>query len=184
MRVGRNLRTASTLAASALALVWLGACAAPEQPAEPAAPPPPAVDVAAEAEAIRARSAEWMALAQAKDASGIATGIFAEDGVSLFDGDVWLGRSAIEAGQAADYAENPNSTIQWTTSKVEVAASGDLAYERGSTISDPDGPGDAPERRGEYLTVWKKIDGVWRAVADAGTGMTTPTPAPAPESGA
>lgn len=175
MRVGRNLRTTSTLAAAALVLAWLGACAAPE---EPAAPPPPAVDVAAEAEAIRARSAEWMALSQAKDATGIATGIFAEDGVSLFDGDVWLGRSAIEAGQAADYAESPNSTIQWTTTKVEVAASGELAYERGSSVSDPDGPGEAPERRGEYLTVWKKIDGVWRAVADAGTGTTTPAPEP------
>lgn len=178
MRVGKKLRIASTSAASALALVVLGACAASEQPVAEVAPPPPAIDVAAEAEAIRTRSAEWMALSQAKDAAGIATGIFAEDGVSLFDGDVWLGRSAIEAGQAADYAENPSSTIQWTTSKVEVAASGDLAYERGSSISDPDGPGDAPERRGEYLTVWKKIDGVWRAVADAGTGMTAPTPEP------
>jgi uncharacterized protein (TIGR02246 family) len=150
----------------ALSIALLGACAAPHEPAEPAAP---AVDVAAEAQAVRDRSAAWLTLAQANDAAGIASGIFAEDGVSLFDGDVWIGRSAIQAGIESDYAAGPGRTITWTTSSVEVAASGELAWERGTSISDPDGAGEAPEQRGEYVTVWKKVDGTWRAVADAGT---------------
>jgi len=34
---------------------------------------------------------------------------------------------------------------------------------------DPDGDGEEPEERGEYLSVWKKVDGTWRCAVDAGT---------------
>ena len=34
---------------------------------------------------------------------------------------------------------------------------------------DPDGEGEAPEQQGEYLTVWKKVDGTWYCALDSGT---------------
>lgn len=132
-------------------------------------PEQPAIDLAAEAQAIRDRSAEWLALASARDAAGVANGMYTADAVTLFDGDLNHGTAEIQASMEADTAEYPNSTIAWTTSQVHVAASGDLAYELGSFTFDPDGAGEAPGANGEYATVWVKSNGTWRAAADAGT---------------
>lgn len=129
----------------------------------------PAVDVAAEAQAIRDRSAEWLVLAQAKDAAAIASGVYTADAATLFDGEIRKGTAEIEAGMTAEMSGAPDSTITWTTDDVQVAASGDIAYERGSFSFDPDGAGEAAARNGEFVTIWTKADGTWRAVVDAGT---------------
>ena len=133
------------------------------------APEAPAVDVVAEAQAIRDRSAAWMQLAQAKDAAGIVNGIYTADGVALFDGDIRKGTAELQAGMEAEFTASPGATINWTTNDVQVAASGDLAYERGTFSFDPDGAGEAPAEEGEFVTIWTKADGTWRAVVDAGT---------------
>lgn len=133
-------------------------------------PAEPAIDLAAEAQAVRDRSAEWMALATARDAAAIATGFFTTDAVTLFDGDIQHGTAEIQADLEADMAANPDSTLSWQTSQVRVAASGDMAHELGSFTFDPDGAGEASAVSGEYSTVWLKgSDGIWRAAADAGT---------------
>jgi len=49
--------------------------------------------------------------------------------------------------------------------RIEVAESGELAYDIGTTVAQlngPDGPFEDPQK---YLFVWKKIDGKWKAVA-------------------
>jgi ketosteroid isomerase-like protein len=140
------------------------------------APEAPAVDLAAEAQAVRDRSAAWMALAQAKDAAGIASGILATNVVTMYDGVINEGAAAFQATAEANIAAKPNSTISWTTDEVHVAASGDLAYELGTGTDDADGAGEAAPTTGRYVTVWTKADGTWRAVVDAGT---TPKPAEA-----
>lgn len=131
----------------------------------------PVVDVVAEAQAIRDRSAEWLALAEAKDAAAIANDIYAADAATLFDGEIRKGKAEIEAGMTAEMSGAPDSTITWTTDNVTVSASGDLAYERGSFAFDPDGAGAAAARTGEFVTIWSKADGTWRAVVDAGTAQ-------------
>ena len=140
------------------------------------APEAPAVDLAAEAQAVRDRSAAWMALAQAKDAAGIASGILATNAITMYDGVINEGAAAAQATFEANFAAKPNSTISWTTDEVHVAASGDLAYELGTGTDDADGAGEAAPTTGRYVTVWTKVDGTWRAVVDAGT---TPKPAEA-----
>ncbi|HXV40875.1 MAG TPA: nuclear transport factor 2 family protein, partial [Steroidobacteraceae bacterium] len=132
------------------------------------------------AQAVRDRSAEWLVLAQAKDAAGIATGIYVQDAVTLFDGTIRHGAAEIQAGMEAETAAMPNSTIDWTTRDVRVASSGDMAYETGSWTFDPDGDGEQPSTSGEFVTVWVKVDGAWRAAADAGTSPKAEEPA-APE---
>ncbi len=139
----------------------------------------PAVDAAAEAQAIRDRSAEWLSLAQAKDSAAIAGGIYAADAVTLFDGEIRKGTAEIEAGLAQELAAAPDATINWTTDDVQVAGSGDMAYERGSFTFDPDGAGEAAARTGEFVTIWRKVDGTWRAVVDAGTAHAAEEAAPA-----
>lgn len=137
----------------------------------------PAVDVAAEAQAVRDRSAEWLKLAQARDAAAIANEVYAADAVTLFDGVIRRGAAEIQAGMEADMAATPDSTVEWTTADVRVAASGDMAYETGSWIFDPDGAGEAAAETGEYVTVWVKVDGTWRAAVDAGTTPKAAEPA-------
>jgi uncharacterized protein (TIGR02246 family) len=133
------------------------------------APEAPAVDLAAEAQAVRDRSAAWMQLAQAKDAAGIVNGVYTADAVTLFDGNIRKGTAELQAGMEAEFTAMPGATISWTTSSVNVAASGDLAYELGSFSFDPDGAGEAAAQEGEFVTVWTKADGTWRAAADSGT---------------
>ena len=146
-----------------LAIFFLAACAA--QPAEE-----PAVDLAAEAQAIRDASATWMQALQARDGATI-DGFFAADVTTIYDGKIRQGLPAIQAAREEGWTKNPDSTITWTTTAVEVAASGDLAIERGNWTEDPDGAGEKPEEHGEYITTWKKIDGQWKVVYDAGTTL-------------
>lgn len=146
------------------------------------APEAPAVDLAAEEQAIRDRSMEWMKFATAKDAAAIASGILAADSVTMYDGVINEGAAAVQAATEAGYAARPNSTVTWTTDEVHVAASGDLAYELGTATEDADGDGEAAPTNGRYLTVWTKADGTWRAVADAGT-QRKPAEAAAPAGG-
>ena len=148
-----------------LAAVGALYCAAP--PEEAAAP---AVDVAAEAAAIRAISAEWLTASQGRDSDTLDS-LMSSSIVAIFDGEIREGIEAVRANREAEWAENPDSTVTWTTSSVEVAASGDLAYERGRWTSDADGPGAGAAEDGEYLTVYQKIDGEWKCVADAGTTL-------------
>ncbi len=151
-----------------LLVLTVAACAPPEQAEQ--AVPEPVVDVAAEQEAIRDLSMNWMEAANARDGATLDS-LMAQNAVTIFDGEMYEGQAAIAASREADWAENPEFVVSWVTSEVEVAASGDLAYERGSWTFDPDGPGEAAEEHGEYVTVWKKMDGGWRAAIDAGTTL-------------
>jgi uncharacterized protein (TIGR02246 family) len=139
----------------------------------------PAVDIAAEQQAIRDRSAAWMKAAQAREAATVAGSFYAKDAISAYDGNVRRGRDAIQAGMEGDMASSPDSTISWTTDSVTVAASGELAYELGTISRDPDGAGEKPAVAGAFVTVWQKVGGEWYAVADAGT-ETGPPEAAAP----
>lgn len=166
-------------------VTWFAAALATALVASGCAAKAPPVDVAAEAQAVRDRSAEWLKLAQAKDAAGIAGGIYTADAITLFDGSIRHGAAEIQAGMEAETAAMPNATISWTTSDVRVSSSGDMAYETGSWTFDPDGDGEQPSTTGEFVTVWVKADGAWRAAADAGTSpKAEETPAPEAETAA
>ena len=144
-----------------IAVVSLAACAA--QPATE-----PAIDLAAEEQAIRDASAAWLMAHQERDAAMIDS-LMAADITTIFDGEIHQGLAAVQTSRAEEWAMYPDFTLAWTTSDVGVAASGDLAYEHGHWTADPDGAGEAPEEHGQYLTVWKKIDGQWKALYDTGT---------------
>ena len=89
------------------------------------------------------------------------------------DGELLEGREAIQADMESDWSESPDFTIAWSTSSVEMAGSGDLAVERGAFEYDPDGAGEAEEVNGQYVTIWKKMDGQWQVIMDVG-GVLSP----------
>ena len=158
-----------TLAALVAGVIASGCAKKEEAPAAPAEPAAPAVDLAAEEAAIRNRSGEWMNFANAKDIASVVK-VYSPDVVTVYDGTVRRGVAEVQAAAEKGVKDNPNSVIAWSTTGVRVAASGDLAYETGSITLDPDGAeGKKPATTGAFVTVWEKVDGTWRVVADAGT---------------
>ena len=76
--------------------------------------------------------------------------------------DFLFGPEAIGAGVGA--GESGPSSLTWGPDTVLVASSGDL----GVTIGHINAPaqGDQPARRFPFFTVWKKVGGVWKFVAE------------------
>ena len=127
----------------------------------------PAIDLAAEEAAVRQVNVTWLERFQARDAGGVAA-LFVEDGWTLGDDGLRDGRAAILAGMSEEYEENPDATADWGAKAVWVAASGDLAVERGWWTVDQDGPGEGEADEGEYITILVKVGDQWMVVADAG----------------
>jgi uncharacterized protein (TIGR02246 family) len=145
-------------------------CAKKEEAPPPAAEPAaPVVDLAAEEAAIRNRSAEWMNFVNAKDTAAIEK-IYTADAVTIFDSTVRRGAPDILANAAKEFADRPNAVTSWTTDRVHLAQSGDLAIEFGTLHVDPDGAdGKKPATDGAFTTIWVKTDDGWRVLADNGT---------------
>jgi uncharacterized protein (TIGR02246 family) len=116
--------------------------------------------------AIRAASREWSDAEAAKDLEKTLS-FYAEDGERFATGSPLIaGRPALRK-EWAKYLSEPGS-FRWTTSKVEVARSGDLAYETGVfEIKKTDKNQQPTTINGKYVLVWKKqANGKWKVVAD------------------
>jgi ketosteroid isomerase-like protein len=73
-----------------------------------------------------------------------------------------------------DFFTADGPTLSWTPARGEVVGAGDLGYTTGRSLFRGKGAdGKMVERRGEYLTVWRKQrDGSWKVIFD--TGSTLP----------
>ena len=161
--------TRTVFAMSLAAAVLVTGCAKKEEPKVEPTVEAFVVDLAAEEQAIRTRSAEWMNYVNSRETATIANEVYGPDAVVIYDGVVQRGSAEIQAALEKSRAANPDGVISWTSDQVKVAASGDLAVEVGSLTADPDGEGKKPAQRGAFVTVWSKADGKWRPIADAGT---------------
>lgn len=144
--------------------VSLAGCA---QPAPPPAPVEPPDTRAADEAAIRAASKDWAAAAAAKDAEKFAS-FYAEGATVILEAapDV-QGVPAIREMLTA-MMQDANFALSFETTKVEVARSGDLAYELGTytmTVTDPKTKKPATQK-GAGVVVWKKVGGQWKALVD------------------
>jgi len=62
----------------------------------------------------------------------------------------------------------PGFAIQWTPTKAEVSAAGDVGYTVGTYEASMNGA----TEKGKYVTVWKKqSDGTWKVAEDIFTAM-------------
>jgi uncharacterized protein (TIGR02246 family) len=167
---GRLLTGAVLAAGLTLAGCQPGGGAAGNEAA--AAAPGAAADAVKQAE--QAMLAGW----KAKDAAKVA-GLYAEDAVVAVPGmPAAKGRDAIAKDIAADL-KDPAFSIDFANEATEVAASGELAYTRGTfRVGFTDPATKRPTTQtGNYVTVFQKgSDGSWKAVADYATadGGTPP----------
>jgi len=151
-------------AASLAAALALAACA--QQPA-PAPSAPPDTRAADEA-TLRALIKDWSAAAQAKDAAKFVS-LYADDAVVMMAGAPDIeGLAAIREGIPA-MMQDPAFALSFEADRVEVARSGDLAFETGSYSMTMTGPDKKPaSEKGHYVVVWRKgADGAWKVVVDA-----------------
>jgi uncharacterized protein (TIGR02246 family) len=156
------LRVAGLPALVLMFLITAG-CAA-EQP-EPAEPP----DTRAEDEAaIRSTSQQWVAAAQTKDPARFAS-FYTDDAIVMVEAapDV-TPRSAIQE-TLGGMMQDPAFNLTFETTRVEVARSGDIAYEIATfamTTTDPQTKKPVITK-GQGIVIWKKqADGSWKAHVD------------------
>jgi len=119
----------------------------------------------AEAEAIRGLSRQWAEADSMRDVAR-AVMFYAPDAVEMASNTpIVKGRDAIQRWYES-WLLDPKNRIEFATETVEVAEAGDLAYERGTyRFFTKTGSGE-DEDVGKYLTVWKKVDGQWKVLAD------------------
>jgi len=158
-----NCRSKIVSFAVLLSLAFAAACS--EQTAKQPAPPPDTRK--ADEAAIRAASADWNKAALAKDLDK-SVSYYAEDAVFFVDkGALVKGKNSIRMAWK-DLLAPAAPAVSFATSYVEVARSGDLAYEYGTAeLTATPKKGKPTVEKAKYLTVWKKqADGSWKAVAD------------------
>lgn len=155
-----------------LLFVVASACAAPASA--------PQVDLAAEAQAVRQRDMDFSKATSAGDMAAIQA-FHAPDAVMMMDNEpAAKGASAVDDMFSAMLA-TPGFNVSWEVDDVQVAQSGDMAVSTGHYTMTTQGPTGPVEDRGKYLTVWKKINGIWLVSHDI---ANSDLPAPgAPEGG-
>jgi len=123
--------------------------------------------VARDQAAIEAACADWSKASQAKDLDKTIS-FYADDAIVLSPKmPLVQGKDNIRKGWAQMFAI-PGPGLTFTTGEVEVARSGDFAWEHGAyDFATTDKKGKTTTERGKYITVWKKqADGSWKVVAD------------------
>lgn len=122
---------------------------------------------AADEAAIRAASAAWSQAATAKDLDK-AVSFYADDALVLPEkAPAIRGNENIRKDWAPVLAL-PGPGLSWRTSALQVARSGELAYETGAyNFVITDKKGKSTDYKGKYLLIWKKqSDGTWKVAVD------------------
>lgn len=127
-----------------------------------------AADVAAIEGQLKSIESAWEKDYQAHDANKLA-GYYATDGALANPGSVLATDDVGRRLEIEKVAADQNSKISFSSDRVGVAKSGELAYTRGHYTDEKTDPktGQVTTLTGSYLTVWKKqSDGSWKAVED------------------
>ena len=143
----------------------------PQQATQPAAPP----DTRAADEAvIRALDAEWVKAFATKDLAQATANYTDSTEVFVPNAPAASSKDAVQK-LCAGMLGLPGFALSFTPTKVEVARSGDLAYETGDyQMTTNDKKGKPQTVKAKYVVVWgKQPGGAWKALVDAPT-TTTP----------
>lgn len=124
----------------------------------------PAANTDADKQQILKNDEAWLKAVATKDPQAIAA-FYAEDGSILAPGmPIAKGRGAVEAAWKG-LVGMKDFSLTFSSSLVEVAQSGDVAYEIGTyeVGYSTDKPVD---EKGKYVVVWKKAGDDWKVMAD------------------
>jgi ketosteroid isomerase-like protein len=121
-----------------------------------------AVNKQAEERTIRDLEQRWRQALTAKDSAAIGR-FYAEDGYYLPQGsDGYEGPQSV----GARWVSEPLMKLERKPKRIEVAEAGDMAYEVGTYEVSWEEPNNRRgQASGNYVTVWKKVDGEWKTAA-------------------
>lgn len=119
-----------------------------------------------EEDAIRQTVAAWSAAAGSRDLNKCVS-FYTDDACVLpFNAPIAVGKDQIRIVWS-QLMSNPGYSLGFRPTKIEVAQSGDLAYEIGTFDLSLDQAGQSVTHRGKYVVAWKKqANGDWKAAAD------------------
>jgi len=160
------MKVSLAVAAALLAGAGLSTAAFAQHPRSPAR---------AAAAAIRALEARWNEEWAHKDVARLAAH-YTRDAVLMAPGARMVGMAQIRAGLTQMTAD-PALSLRFHAERVEVSASGDLAYTQGTyTYRSTDPRTHQPvEDYGSYVTTYRRqADGSWKAVDDIATSGAAP----------
>jgi uncharacterized protein (TIGR02246 family) len=118
-------------------------------------------------QAIRKLDKDWSAAAGSKDVEKTIS--FYSDDASAFPFNAPIATGKEQIRQVWSHLMSlPGFALTFSPTKIEVAKSGDLAYDIGTfELKSNDAEGNATTTVGKYVVVWKKQpDGQWKAIAD------------------
>jgi ketosteroid isomerase-like protein len=123
------------------------------------------VDIEAEKKEIWESNQEWYRLENDKKVDKIFEKFIDDDIIFQVPGmPQFVGKEAVYSFMK-EFIENVLVSVEGKPTRLEVAESGELAYDLGNStakVMGPDGPADDKQK---YLIVWKKIEGKWKAIA-------------------
>lgn len=117
--------------------------------------------------AIQETVAAWSAAAGARDLSKCVSFYTDDASVLPFNSPIATGKDQIREVWS-NLMSNPGYSLRFRPTKIEVARSGDLAYEIGTfDLTMADETGKSAASRGKYVVAWRKqANGEWKAAAD------------------
>ena len=124
------------------------------------------VDIKAEADAIRKLENQWIIINQTKNLDK-NMGFYSSDAVFMMPNEpIYIGIETIRKKVESMFADSTSlwESYTWTSDKIEVSSSGDLAYVRGTSRTSIKTPSGLGEDVGKGIDIWKKENGEWKCV--------------------
>jgi ketosteroid isomerase-like protein len=124
------------------------------------------IDTNADADAIRKLETQWTIVNQTKDIEK-NMGFYSPDALFMMPNEpIYAGIETIRNKVESMFADSATlwETYSWTNDTIEVSASGDLAYVRGSSRTSRKTPNGLVEDAGKGVDIWKKENGEWKCV--------------------
>lgn len=138
----------------------------------------PSVDPVAEAQAIKALDAAWVASVAAKDAAKMVS-FYSDDAVFMPPNEDTKTGDAIKQAWAG-MAALPNVHLTFAPTRVEIDADGEMAIDVGTYQFSFDSPKGKVEDHGKYAQVWeRKSGGTWKCAVDMYNSSVPLPPPPA-----
>jgi ketosteroid isomerase-like protein len=128
----------------------------------------PKVDTLAEANAIRNLEDQWTVALQKSDTDKIIS-FFNTDAVAMKPNTpISIGLQAIRKERESSFTDTTMlyKTYSSKIDTIEVSASGDLAYVRGTDRITTKIPNGLVDDIGKWVDIWKKINGEWKVVVN------------------
>jgi len=119
-----------------------------------------------DADAIRSIEDQWVAANKAKDINK-AVSFFASDAVVIEPNKpIKIGIEAIKKSWELWFSDTTflHNSLIGTTDNIEVSASGDLGYARGTNHYSIKTPNGTVEYVDNFIDIFKKIDGEWKCI--------------------